>query len=190
MAMEKTFTGAQWKEIKRRMAKLSGKKVDAKGYRRLTAPHMRGQGFSNAHIAAALGFSAPYITELVSKYKKYGLDAILTDKRTSNNRRMDADGEKAFLKEIVEIAEAGQMTTVENMPRKFEETTGKESNTSTIYKLLKRHGWRKIKPRPEHPGKASEAEIAASKKLTKNTGKSYWIKIEEMGETSINNMKA
>jgi hypothetical protein len=31
--------------------------------------------------------------------------------------------------------------------------------------LLARHKWRKIKPRPKHPERASDEEIAASKKL-------------------------
>jgi len=58
--------------------------------------------------------------------------------------------------------------------KKYEEVTGSASCTSTIYALLKRHGWRKLKPRTENPGKASEEEIAASKKLTKNTKGYYW----------------
>ncbi|MCI8758540.1 MAG: winged helix-turn-helix domain-containing protein [Oscillospiraceae bacterium] len=35
-----------------------------------------------------------------------------------------------------------------------------------IYCVLHRHGWRKVMPRSKHPKKASEDEIAASKKLT------------------------
>jgi transposase len=70
-----------------------------------------------------------------------------------------------FLEQFLELAEAGELVTVKEILEKFEEETGKASNTSTIYKLLKRHGWRKVKPRPCHPGKASAEEIASSKKL-------------------------
>jgi hypothetical protein len=52
---------------------------------------------------------------------------------------------------------------------------------------LKRHGWRKVKPRPRHPGKASDEVIEASKKLTKNSGHSYWKKIEETSEIRTKN---
>jgi hypothetical protein len=93
-----------------------------------------------------------------------------------------------FLAEFEDLAEAGQIITVEGILKKFEEKTGKASNTSTIYKLLKRHGWRKVKPRPRHPGKASDEEIASSKKLTKNTERSYWKKIEETNEIKKNSI--
>ena len=159
----------QWKEIKRKAAKTKGKKADVKGYRRILALYMRGLGKSRAQIKEVLGFNEQYITDLVAKYKKHGIEAILIDRRTSNNRRMSFEQEATFLEQFVELAEAGQVITVEGILRKFEEETGRESNTSTIYGLLKRHGWRKVKPRPRHPGKASDEEIAASKKLTKNT---------------------
>ena len=152
------------------------KKVDVKGYRRLLALQMRGLGNSRAQIKEVLGFSEQYVTGLVAKYKKYGMDSIIIDRRTSNNRRMSFEQEAQFLEQFAEIAEAGQVITVEGILGKFEEETGKKSNTSTIYGLLKRHGWRKAKPRPRHPGKASDEEIASSKKLTKNPEPSCWKK--------------
>ena len=103
---------------------------------------------------------------------------------------MDFKKEAEFLEQFVELAEAGQVITITGILRKFEEVTGKESGTSTIYALLKRHGWRKVKPRPRHPGKASDEEIASSKKITKNSERSYWKKITETNETNINNTKA
>ena len=183
------FEKWQWKEIKRKVSKLKWKETDPKGYRRLLALHMRGLGISRKQIGESLGFSTHYITLLVAKYKKHGMDSILQDKRTSNNRRMSVEQEGEFLEQFVELAEAGQVITIEGILSKWEEVTGKESGTTTIYSLLKRHGWRKVKPRPRHPGKASEDEIASSKKLTKNSGVSCWKKIEETSETSTSNIK-
>jgi transposase len=187
MRKRQTFTSMQWKEIKRKIAKLSVKSVDAKGYKRLLALHMRGLGKTNVEVGELLGYSPCHVTVLVSKYKKDGMDAILIDKRTSNNRRMDFSEEASFLEQFEELAEAGQVLTVEKILLKYQETTGKESNTSTIYKLLKRHGWRKVKPRPKHPNGATEAEKEVSKKLRKISGKSYWKKIEETNEINSNN---
>jgi transposase len=188
MKRKNTFTAMQWKEIKRSVRKTQGKKVDAKGYRRLMALHMRGLGKSNKETGEVLGFAEKYVTQLVAKYKNHGMSAILEDKRTSNNRRMTHEEESKFLEQFVELAETGQIITVEGILRAFEEKTGKESNTTTIYQLLKRHGWRKVKPRPRHPGKASDEEIESSKKLTKNSGNSCWKKIEETNETSTSNI--
>lgn len=185
------FTRMQWKEIKRKVAKLNGKKkVDAKGYKRLLALHMRSLGKTRAEVAEVLGFSEQYVTTLVAKYKKYGMDAILEDKRTSNNRHMSYEQEAKFLSRFTELAEEAQVITVEGILRKFEEEIGKKSGTSTIYEPLKRHGWRKVKPRPRHPDKATDEEIASSKKLTKISERSYWKKIEGTKETSTSNTKA
>jgi len=180
----------QWKEIKRKYEKAKKRKLDVNSYRRLLVLHMRGLGKTNKEISEAVGFSPYYVTELVGKYIKHGLDAILEDKRTSNNRRMDFNEEATFLAQFVELANEGLIVTVEKILQKFEEKTGKPSNTSTIYKLLKRHGWRKVKPRPRHPGAASDEEIAVSKKLSKISERSNWKKIEETSETSTKNTSA
>jgi transposase len=184
MKKKNVYTAQQWKEIKRTVRKIKGKTVDAKGYRRLLALQMRGQGKTNKEVSEILGFSETYASKLVAKYKAGGMDAILVDKRTSNNKRMSYEEEAKFLEQFVELAEAGQIVTVSIILQRFEEVTGKASNTSTIYKLLKRHGWRKVQPRPRHPGKASEEEIASSKKLTKNSSSSYWKKIGATNETN------
>ena len=189
MKKQQTFTGMEWKAIKRKLSKGKNKIRDANAYRRILALHMRGLGKTNKEISEVLGYSAGYITELVRKYKSFGMESILVDKRTSNNRRMSHDEEVKFLEQFEDIAHAGQIITITKILRKFEEETGKESNTETIYKLLKRHGWRKVKPRPRHPEGASEEEITSSKKLTKNTENSYWKKIEKTNETSTSNTK-
>lgn len=46
---------------------------------------------------------------------------------------------------------------------KVGEATG--FHNSQIYFVLHRHGWRKVMPCSKHPKKASDEEIAASKKL-------------------------
>lgn len=161
MARRRKFEHYQKHEIRRAMRKCR----DTKALRRLQALDMRARGKSNQEIVEAIGFHEQYITVLVSKYFNEGLESILNDKRTSNNRRMSFGEEEVFLEQFCDLAEAGQLITVEKILKGFEEATGKPSSTSTIYDLLKRHGWRKVKPRPRHPGAASEEEINSSKKL-------------------------
>lgn len=45
----------------------------------------------------------------------------------------------------------------------YREHSGKDVARSTIYRLLERHGWRKVVPRPRHP-KADQAAQSAFKK--------------------------
>ena len=170
MTQKRKFTPMQKDEIRRKLAKVKKKMRDIKAYNRLLALRMYGAGKTNKEIHEAVGFSVQYVTELVTKYLTEGMEAIIIDKRTSNNRRMSFEQEAHFLDQFLEMAEAGQLVTVKAILEKFEEATGKPSNTATIYKLLKRHGWRKIQPRPCHPGKASPEEILSSKKLKRFSG--------------------
>ena len=48
-------------------------------------------------------------------------------------------------------AESGQIATVGQIQRAYEAKVGHEVDESTIYRLLNRHGWRKLMPRPRHP---------------------------------------
>jgi len=183
------FTRPQIREIKRHMAKEGKRKIkDIKAYNRLLVLHMRAMGKKNKEISEIVGFSVQYITELVSKYMKEGIDELLTDKRTGNNRNMSVSEEIAFLDGFFDLAEAGQIITIATIMEKYKEATGKPCADTTIYRLLKRHGWRKIAPRPEHPGKASEDEIESSKKLTNFTG-SCWKNMQEVSITSTNTTK-
>jgi transposase len=177
MKNKRKFTPIQKREIRYALNKLKKKMNDIKAYRRLTALRMYSQGSTNKVISEATEFSTQYVSELVTKYLNKGIDSIIGDKRTSNNRRMSFDEEVEFLDQFVEMSEAGQVLTIQSILEKYEEKTGKPTCTSTIYALLKRHGWRKLQPRPAHPGKESKEEIESSKKLTQNSSASYWKKM-------------
>ena len=179
----RNFSDIQRREIKRMFLVKGKKKIkDIKAYRRLHALYLRSIGKTNKEITDILGFHPQYITSLVTKYIKSGIDAILTDKRTSNNRRMSYADESKFLGQFLELADAGQILTVSKIHEKFDEVTGKSNNQSTIFRLLKRHGWRKVKPRPRHPGRASDEEISSSKKLRQYT-ESCWKIITQAGKS-------
>ena len=177
MAKRKEFTGAQKDEIRRKYHKKRSVK-NVFGYRRLQALYLRSQGKTNAEIGEICGIHAQFVTELVREYEEKGLESIMRDSRTTNNRRMSYEEEAEFLEGFREEAEAGQVLTVKGIQKAFEERTGKASNEKTVSNLLKRHGWRKVKPRPEHPDVGSESAREESKKrLTGNGGKSCWISI-------------
>jgi transposase len=138
---------------------------DPKALRRLIVLNMYRQGRTNREIAEATGYHPQWITQLVTEVLKNGLDSILQDGRTSNNYRMTFAQEAEFLQQFEDMAENGQLVTVAPILQKYEEATGKESNTTSIYRLLKRHGWRKLVPRRKHPKAASSEEQARQKKL-------------------------
>jgi len=80
---------------------------------------------------------------------------------------MSQEESEKFLQQFQEAAKSGQIITVNEIAKALDEKTGKQRKThSTAYSLLRRHGWRKLKPRSQHPKKASDEDIDASKKLT------------------------
>jgi transposase len=88
---------------------------DIKAYNRLQAMRMYSQGTGNKAISEALEYSVQYISELVTKYINEGIEAIIKDKRTSNNRRLKWEEEEEFLESFKETAEAGQVITVKEI---------------------------------------------------------------------------
>jgi len=77
---------------------------------------------------------------------------------------MSHDEEAAFLDAYKKLAEQGQIIEVSEMKKAYEEKVGHRIGKDQIYRVLARHGWRKVMPRSKHPNKASEEVIEASKK--------------------------
>jgi len=54
---------------------------------------------------------------------------------------------------------------VAQIQRAYEAKVGHEVDDSTIYRLLARHGWRKLMPRPRHPQADPQAQAQFKKTL-------------------------
>ena len=67
--------------------------------------------------------------------------------------------------QIKERAEKGELVEISEIAKAYQSAVAHPVSNGQIYRVLHRHGWRKVMPRSRHPQKASEEEIAASKKL-------------------------
>ncbi|CAN5215232.1 hypothetical protein BH11PSE9_BH11PSE9_04980 [soil metagenome] len=121
-------------------------------------------GSSAAQIAQLLGWSTGTVHVLHSRWSKEG-DAIfdLRGRGGRHHQHLSPEQERQLLAPFVERAEAGGMLTVAEIQQAYQAQLGKEVAPSTVYRLLDRHGWRKVVPRPRHP-KADVAAQAAFKK--------------------------
>jgi transposase len=121
-------------------------------------------GSSAAQIAELLGWSTATVHVLHSRWSKEG-DAIfdLRGRGGRHHQHLSPEQERQLLTPFVERAESGGMLTVAQIQQAYQEQLGKEVAPSTVYRLLDRHGWRKVVPRPRHP-KADVAAQAAFKK--------------------------
>ena len=66
-----------------------------------------------------------------------------------------------WAKNIVDV-----MVEISEIEEAYQEKVKHKIGNVQIYRVLRRHGWRKIMPRSKHPKKASEEAIEASKKLS------------------------
>jgi transposase len=67
------------------------------------------------------------------------------------HENLSLDEEKALLEEFSPVAERGGMLEVSAVKAAYEARVGHAVPKSTVYRMLKRHGWRKVVPRPQHP---------------------------------------
>ena len=155
------ITEEEYKEIVLREKQTRDKRIS----KRLRVLMLRYEGKSNPEIAAKLDISTDRLSHLISEYKRVGLDEYVRVKYTGNHRNMSYEEEQEILDRFQEAAKAGQVISVKEIKAAFDEKLGRDTGRGYIYMLLKRHRWRKLKPRSRHPKKASDEEIAASKKL-------------------------
>jgi transposase len=121
-------------------------------------------GSSAAEIAQLLGWSTATVHVMHSRWAKEG-EAIfeIRGRGGRHHQHLTPEQERELLAPFVQRADKGGMLTVAEIQRAYQNRSGKAVARSTIYRLLERHGWRKVVPRPRHP-KADVAAQAAFKK--------------------------
>ena len=133
--------------------------------RKLKALMLRHEGLSNEEAGKQVELCSVRVSQLVSEYKKNGLEAFLQKKCGGNHRNMSEEEETELLERFVKQAQAGQVVIARDIKAAFDKKLGRDTGRGYIYMLLERHGWRKVMPRSKHPKKASEEAMEASKKL-------------------------
>jgi transposase len=103
-------------------------------------------------IAAQLGVSRPFVSKISSLYKRFGPQGLETvGPGGRRNEYLSKDEEAAFLAPFIERAAQGEIVTANVIKQALEQRLEHEVDESTIYRLLQRHQWRKVVPRPIHP---------------------------------------
>jgi len=135
--------------------------------RRMEAVALRGEGKNNREVADIKKYNESYVSQLVSDFIKHGMDSFIDKRSGGNNKNLTQSQEVEFLDGFKKDAEEGKIITIDEIAKAYDELTNKErKSNSTVYYLLKKHGWRTIMPRGQHPKKASDEDILSSKKLT------------------------
>ena len=94
------------------------------------------------------------------------IEKLATDGRKGgNHKNLSAEQEKEILDSFNKDADAGKIITPSEIKIKYDTVLSRETKPSFIYAVLKRHNWRMVMPRSQHPKKANDEDIKASKKL-------------------------
>ena len=163
MASRYKFSEEEIREIERVRKENKNKRAES----RLKALELRAKGAKAKEVSEATGFHTGSVTRLVAKYRDYGIEAIAGNHYGGNHRNMSIEEEAAILAPFKERAEKGGLVEISEIAKAYQREVAHDVSNGQIYCVLHRHGWRKVMPRSKHPKKASDEDIAATKKLKK-----------------------
>lgn len=117
--------------------------------------------------------SVTRVRRVISTYNRLGIAAIETPSTGGRRQEdMSLEQERSFLQPFFARAEKGEITTAEQIQQACEAEVKHAVHSSSISRLLDRHGWRKLVARPRHP-KANPEEQAALKKTFRKRFKQH-----------------
>jgi len=93
--------------------------------------------------------------------------AAFQDERTAGrlHQLMPEDEERSFLDGFLAAAADASVPTAGEMKAAPGTKVGRLVHKTTVYQMLRRHGWRKAVPRPRHPRQDAEAQEAFKSEL-------------------------
>src|SRR5258708_21597457 len=126
-------------------------------------------------IALDPGVSATTVHRGISRYNRLGPVVIeQSAKGGRHHEYLTLEQEQAFLQPFFAQAERGEIATAEQVQQAFEAEVQHAVHSNSIYRLLHRHGWRKLAPRSRHPKANQEEQDAFQKKPSSKRSKRQW----------------
>ncbi|MFH0820487.1 MAG: winged helix-turn-helix domain-containing protein [Candidatus Peregrinibacteria bacterium] len=127
--------------------------------RRVQCIFFRCFGSDSISIARMVGYKPSHVRLVWQWFRGGGWDRLLGERRGRNRGRAHLEPEKEaeFLESFKVKSEKGSLVTVSQIHKAHAELLEKDLDPTVTYRLLERHGWRKIAPRPEHPKHDREA---------------------------------
>ncbi|MEB3179356.1 MAG: winged helix-turn-helix domain-containing protein [Nostocaceae cyanobacterium] len=105
-----------------------------------------------SEIALHVGVSKGFVRKVIQKYNREGEIGLSTPgKGGRHNCYLSLEQEKQLIDQFKEKARRGQVATAMQIKLAYEKECGFTVHKTTIYRILERHQWRKIVPRPTHP---------------------------------------
>jgi len=115
-------------------------------------------------VALHTGLAEQTVHNLVSSYNRHG-PKVMEGPGKGGRRRAyrSLDDERVFLEPFFKKALIGQIATAAEIKTAWEKVLGRKVHKTTVYRLLERHEWRKVAPRPFHEQAKAEEQEAFKK---------------------------
>jgi transposase len=114
-------------------------------YLAMLNPHM-----TIDEIGAATLFTSRNVLYIHANYRANGLQGLEDGRGGRYRENLTIAQEEELLKPFEEQGKSGSLVVAGGVKKAYEEKVGKEVAESTIYRLLGRHGFRKIVPYKRH----------------------------------------
>lgn len=149
-----------------RMEVFMSKTQNISEFKRIQCVYFRAKfNFDSKQIAQMVGLKDSTVRNIHYGYLKDGESALqLRGKGGRYHFHLTEAEEATLIKEFTEKSERGGILEVSQIHRRHCQKIGKNVALSTTYRMLHRHGWRKISPRPQHP--KSDPKVVADFKKT------------------------
>ncbi len=120
-------------------------------------------------VAQSLCVSTPAVWRWIKQFNSQGPEGLHRAGR--GGRRwafLSWEQEQRFLEKWLPAAARGELLTAKQLHGQLQKITGRKLSLGYVYRLLRRHRWRKLGPRPRHP----KAQPRAQEEFKKNSQKS------------------
>ena len=111
--------------------------------------------------AKALGVGRATVARLQARFRQEATSGSQPRVRWGGRRRalLSVEEERTFLAGWKARAEQGELVVVSPLQAALSQELGRPVRASVVYRLLERHGWRKVAPDTRHP--KSDAAVQA-----------------------------
>jgi len=129
-------------------------------------------GISDHAAGQVIGRSRVSVVRMRNEFKQLHTKKGVATRNWGGRRSgyMTVDQEREFLSRFFNNGSQGSAVNAGEIKQAFEVLVGHKVAKTTIYRMLDRHGWRKITPRPHHP--KSDAKAQKGFKKTAQNGDS------------------
>ena len=130
-------------------------------------------GTTLEETAALLGVGRASVPRLQARFRQRSAAGKVASRNWGGRRRalLTWAEEERFLAPWVAQAKAGRILVVSALRAAFAQSLGRSVTATVVYRMLERHGWRKVAPDTRHP----QADPKAQEAWKKNSRRCWQI---------------